>query len=376
MHRKRLKRARAEEAEAPRPHPPPPGAARQGAPLAPAPQRERGQAPPRPQQPRPQQPPPRQQQQQQQQQQHKQQHKQQQPQPQPRAKQQERRRSEQLPAAAPVSPALAGQGSVGRPRFSFAVDESDHCETPAAAYADLVDLLDAACSLAGKSRTELRIYDPFYCDGAVVRHLSALGFPRVYNRCECFYACQASGSVPEFDVLVTNPPYSGDHVERLVEFVAASGRPWFALLPNWVYTKSYYPRVTRGLGVSYLVRHGPGGRYAYEPPAWVSSETGSTALAKGRASTAPFPSFWYFWFPAGERERALAAMSRAASRRGGAREGALVVRARGPDMMRHPLLVCLTEELLPYEVRGELDQARKRPNAKARARMKRRLSLA
>ena len=37
---------------------------------------------------------------------------------------------------------------------------------------------------AGKAPSKLRIYDPFYCAGAVVKHLGELGFPHVYNKCE------------------------------------------------------------------------------------------------------------------------------------------------------------------------------------------------
>lgn len=61
----------------------------------------------------------------------------------------------------------------------------------------------------GKLPADLRIYDPFYCEGAVIRHLSSLGFKNVYNRCEDFYAVAAAGKTPEFDVVVTNPPFSG-----------------------------------------------------------------------------------------------------------------------------------------------------------------------
>jgi hypothetical protein len=47
----------------------------------------------------------------------------------------------------------------------------------------------------------------------------------------------AAGKTPEFDVLLTNPPYSDDHPDRLVRFACASGKPWLLLVPNWVYTK-------------------------------------------------------------------------------------------------------------------------------------------
>jgi len=53
-----------------------------------------------------------------------------------------------------------------------------------------------------------------------------------------------TGTVPEHDVVVTNPPYSEDHVARALKFcatnLAAHGRPWLMLLPNYVYAKDYY----------------------------------------------------------------------------------------------------------------------------------------
>lgn len=63
------------------------------------------------------------------------------------------------------------------------------------------------------------------------------GFDNVYNRMEDFYAKIASNSLPEYDVLVTNPPYSGDHFRRICEFCRASDKPYFLLLPNFVYIK-------------------------------------------------------------------------------------------------------------------------------------------
>lgn len=41
-----------------------------------------------------------------------------------------------------------------------------------------------------------------------------------------------TGKLPEFDVLVTNPPFSGDHIERTLAFALACRKPWFLLLPQ------------------------------------------------------------------------------------------------------------------------------------------------
>lgn len=62
----------------------------------------------------------------------------------------------------------------------------------------------------------------------------------MYNRNEDFYKVVERGMVPEHDVLVTNPPYSADHMQRCLRFCAANGRPWLLLLPNFVYRKRDY----------------------------------------------------------------------------------------------------------------------------------------
>lgn len=46
------------------------------------------------------------------------------------------------------------------------------------------------------------------------------------------------GTIPEHDVVVTNPPFSGEHVPKVLSFCARQGaKPWFLLLPNYVYLK-------------------------------------------------------------------------------------------------------------------------------------------
>ena len=131
--------------------------------------------------------------------------------------------------------------------LAFAAAEDDHCETAPEAYAHIVSLLRLVARKRGVPPEELRIWDPYYCNGAVARHLAALGFPHVHNANEDFYARLDSGDLPEHDVLLTNPPYTHPHPERLLAHCAASGKPWLALMPNWVYTKDYYwPALGRG----------------------------------------------------------------------------------------------------------------------------------
>jgi len=103
--------------------------------------------------------------------------------------------------------ATPGASAPSLSRFPFAAEDLDHCESPVAAYAHVAVVLAHVAKLLGKARPgDLRIYDPYYCDGSVKRHLAALGFPRVYNEPVDFYEEVRQGRVPPHDVLVTNPP--------------------------------------------------------------------------------------------------------------------------------------------------------------------------
>lgn len=72
----------------------------------------------------------------------------------------------------------------------------------------------------------------------------------MYNKNEDFYAAISQKTTPEYDVLLTNPPYSGDHWDRLLDFgcygadasggAAGSGssRPLLALMPDFIAERS------------------------------------------------------------------------------------------------------------------------------------------
>ena len=68
-------------------------------------------------------------------------------------------------------------------------------------------------------------------------HLASFGFLNVYNENIDFYA----SPLKEYDVLVTNPPFSDPHLENILKFCHASGKPSLLLMPNFVYIKDYFP---------------------------------------------------------------------------------------------------------------------------------------
>lgn len=167
---------------------------------------------------------------------------------------------------------------VTRPRYCFDVDDTDHCETPLQAYKDLLTVLDELVKSLNKERSTLKIYDPYYCDGGVKKKLSSYGFNSVINQNRNFYDDIENKSTPEYDILVTNPPYSGFHMEKLLDFCdesARSQKPFLLLLPHFVYTKDYYKRALSSELSAEMFFLVPEMRYAYIPPAWVEAKMGS-----------------------------------------------------------------------------------------------------
>lgn len=254
-------------------------------------------------------------------------------------------------AVAPTSAKKLKAAPEAVPTHPFEVDETDHCETPLEAYTDAIQLLDFIAKSLGKKRDTIRIYDPYFCDGGIKVKLASLGFANVINENQDFYDNIENNTIPPHDVLVTNPPYSGHHMEKLLSFCSTNRKPFLLLLPHFVYTKDYYKR---GLGetlsnqVFYIC---PLTRYSYIPPAWVSVNGGSAALKKGKTQTAPFPSFWYCRIPA---------MSDAWLSKTFGASGKFDVTQR--------LHYAKCTAHIPRECKGEFDDTKKRPNPRARKR--------
>ena len=232
------------------------------------------------------------------------------------------------------------------PTHAFDVDQDDHCETSGEAYDDIVPLLH---ELAGMLGRDLTIYDPYYCAGAVVRHLRARGFSKVYNRNEDFYRVQREHRVPYFDVVVTNPPYSGDHIERMLDFCVASKKPFFCLVPNYVYTRPKYEKLLGGNRLFFVL---PSKRYEYVTP------SGFRKASAREKKTSPFISFWFCHGV--EHSAELIKAWRKAER---------VSKDQMPDAM---LVQSLRQ--LPQRCRATYDPSRRRLRRKQRIAMKKRAS--
>ncbi|RYH01493.1 hypothetical protein EON65_48310 [archaeon] len=74
-----------------------------------------------------------------------------------------------------------------RLQWNFVADYNDHFETPPVAYRDIQPVLSCICESKNKTAKDLTIYDPYYCQGAMLRHMRDLGFENVINRNRDFY---------------------------------------------------------------------------------------------------------------------------------------------------------------------------------------------
>ena len=221
-----------------------------------------------------------------------------------RAQQQQHGHKKQKQKASSCGGGAAGAASGGGPiRHAFEVDVRDHCETSPTAYIHISPVLTALAQRLGKQPAELRIYDPYYCAGAAVRHLQGLGFRKVHNRNDDFYAVIASGSVPEHDVVVTNPPYSGDHVEKLLRFLHSNDKPSFILMPDYFGDDGTGVGQSKGtdrqrkswqetLGTQRPVLLCPRERYQYHTPRELGG-SGSGGGTKRGHKVLPFLSYWH-----------------------------------------------------------------------------------
>lgn len=197
---------------------------------------------------------------------------------------------------------------VARKHAFVVTDAADHAETPGEAFEDIVPILTAIARDLGKPPKSLKIYDPFFCHGGTARKLRKLGFEDVYNKNEDWYAMQTNGTVPDYDVLLTNPPFSADHIERLLGYCHTSEKPWLLLQPAYVMRKPFFKSIvapatshsdlmTNSLpdelscgvsgngGMLYLT---PDTRYTFLAPPW---------LYGCRKKTSPFVTVWYCHLP-------------------------------------------------------------------------------
>ncbi|KAL3822183.1 hypothetical protein ACHAXA_008199 [Cyclostephanos tholiformis] len=192
-----------------------------------------------------------------------------------------------------------------RRRHPFDTNALDHCETPRAAYEHLRDFLDVlGRSMMVASTYGMSLWDPYYCDGGSKRILRDIGFDNVIHENADFYdVIKKEESIPPHDVLVTNPPYSEDHIYRLLEFVVgteiANQRPVCLLLPNWVSRRPDYETrfaIPVARGKCELFYLSPLTPYTYIMPPFVHREDRPEHVGSS-GETTPYLSSWYIVVP-------------------------------------------------------------------------------
>lgn len=172
--------------------------------------------------------------------------------------------------------------------YPYKVDYNDHFETPRRAYEDVLPLLDLLSPdrtpqnakeskkrkrSSSSNRDDHILYDPYYCAGRAKELLNSLGFPNVQHEKRDFYADIRNGTVPKYDTLVTNPPYSEDHKERCIEYAVESlrkeGKPFLLLMPNYIALKEYWRKLIQnedGKEANDIVYVIPASPYEYDHP--------------------------------------------------------------------------------------------------------------
>ena len=96
----------------------------------------------------------------------------------------------------------------------------------------------------------------------------------------------AAGRTPEFDVIVTNPPFGDTHTEYCLRYSVWTGKPSFVLMPNYVYTRPFFQEACGLCKPMWLVSPT---RFAYKSPKHLREGRN----AKQRAYTSPTHTLWY-----------------------------------------------------------------------------------
>lgn len=101
-----------------------------------------------------------------------------------------------VPIAPQSRPSLSTSIPGSKIRWNFEVEYNDHFETPQMAYGDISSILEYLAEDIGKPKSELVVYDPYFCQGQMVRHMHELGFENVINLNRDFYQDILNKAIP------------------------------------------------------------------------------------------------------------------------------------------------------------------------------------
>ncbi|KAL1518629.1 hypothetical protein AB1Y20_002917 [Prymnesium parvum] len=233
-------------------------------------------------------------------------------------------------------------------QWAFATSYNDHFETPAEAYADVLPVLRAVAlqrwrrehgrkrkraeeeGVAESALSQLVVYDPYYCQGSMRHALATLGVAaeRCINENRDFYKDVDECTAPPHDVLVTNPPYSAEHKQRLLQILLRTHRgepraglppaPFLLLMPAWLAGTDYWQDFVAELAAHVASQEGPDlassprkpearARITYVCPQTKYSFAHPEATGK---PTSPFHAIWFCggWESARAQREAMAAL--------------------------------------------------------------------
>ena len=197
--------------------------------------------------------------------------------------------------------------SIGTGNYPYKTDYNDHFETPLRAYIDILPLMQTAIGekkIEGqKNNSEFTIYDPYFCTGRAATLLKQTFMEcnttvNIQHKKRDFYKDIRKKKVPQHDILVTNPPYSGNHKERCLEFAVGQlkryGRPFFLLMPNYVASKEYFRKIVLEEDIqNVFVVPAASQPYEYDHPEGTGHDT------------PPFQSVWFCGLRCGKRGNEL-----------------------------------------------------------------------
>eukprot|EP01060_Flectonema_neradi_P008237 TRINITY_DN15899_c0_g1_i1.p1 TRINITY_DN15899_c0_g1~~TRINITY_DN15899_c0_g1_i1.p1 ORF type:complete len:242 (+),score=22.53 TRINITY_DN15899_c0_g1_i1:64-789(+) len=149
------------------------------------------------------------------------------------------------------------------PWHPFTTEYGDHFETNDQAIVDIKHVIEALADAMGIERRKLRIYDPYYCAGAIKKTWSSVGFPLCINDNVDCYETWKQKREKAHDIIVTNPPFSGKHKEWCLKYCVESKKPWLILLPGYCASKNYFDTHCGNLQSIFLV---PNSSYTFTHP--------------------------------------------------------------------------------------------------------------
>jgi hypothetical protein len=167
-------------------------------------------------------------------------------------------------------------------QITFGGISADDRETPFTALQDIDVFLESIAFICNKKRSNLGIYDPYYCHGSIKTDMEKLGYcgTFIHNDPVDCYLAQKLKKVPDHDVVLTNPPFSGDHIKRALVYVQKSKKPWAFLLPSNVFLRPWFEELFACDSIYFIAPHT---RYSFEAPSTQTTTESHT----------PFVTMWY-----------------------------------------------------------------------------------